>query len=313
MKIGVIGAGYWGRKHVQEYHDLGHQVIVFDLLKENLEWCKNKCNAIPVSDYHDILNDKDIKYVSICTPNSLHFQLGKEALGAKKNILIEKPLSQNSIQAMELFHLAKQNNLILMTGHIFRFNNAIKKVKELIETDHIGDIYHIRCDWHQMNSTVNYRDENIILDIGLHPLDIIYYLFNTLPEKISCIGWSFTQKFAEIANLSFELSLPKSNKISVVIDLNWITPIRNRTMTIIGSKKTIEIMCVKQEVRVIDNKTEESKMLEIVPNNTLRDELNYFLNCTNDDLLQNNEKPNGTVAANVIRMVEMASTSSVQN
>lgn len=307
MKIGVIGAGYWGRKHVQEYNNLGHQVIVFDLLKENLEWCKKECNAIAVGDYHDILNDKDIEYVSICTPNSLHFKMGKEALDSKKNVLIEKPLSQNSKLAEDLFHVAKQNNLILLTGHIFRFNNAIKQAKELIESGGIGCVYHVRCDWHQMNSTTNYRDENIVLDIGLHPLDIVYYLFNTVPEKMNCLRWSFTQKFAEIANLSFELSLSKTNKISVIIDLNWITPIRNRTMTIIGSKKTIEVMCVKQEVRVINNKTEESKLLEIVPNNTLRDELNYFLSCTNDDLLKNNEKPNGVVAANVIRMIEMAS------
>ena len=73
MKVGVIGAGYWGKKHVNEYHQLGHDVFVSDLSKDNLEFCKLNFGATPVNDYKEILSNNEIKTVSICTPNETHY------------------------------------------------------------------------------------------------------------------------------------------------------------------------------------------------------------------------------------------------
>ena len=75
MKVGVIGAGYWGKKHVDEYSALGHEIFVSDLSEENLEFCRLNYNAKTTNDYHDILNDDEIKTVSICTPNPTHHKI----------------------------------------------------------------------------------------------------------------------------------------------------------------------------------------------------------------------------------------------
>ena len=102
IKVGVIGAGYWGKKHVDEYTQLGHKVVVSDLRNENLEFCKLNFGAEIVADYNDILDDIEIEYVSICVPNSLHHKIALETLNKNKNILLEKPIALNSKDANEI-------------------------------------------------------------------------------------------------------------------------------------------------------------------------------------------------------------------
>lgn len=307
MKVGVIGAGYWGSKHILEYRKLGHQVLVFDPVSENLKQFQKISGIIFAKSYSDILRDEELLYLSICTPNQTHFKIGKEAILRGKNVLIEKPLTLNSDKAYELYKLAKRKDVKLMVGHIFRFNNAIGKTKHILSEGLLGKIYHVRFDWHQM--TTRMRDKNIILDIGLHPLDIIYYLFDTKPKKIDSVGQSFRNEFLETTLLNFNINTPNYGKIFCTIDLSWITPLRRRIMTIIGSEKTLEIKCVDQKIRLIDNVTEKSRDIHIVPNNSMQDELNYFLSCSKKELMKKNNKPNGLVGVNVIEMVERATKS----
>ena len=141
MKVGVIGAGYWGKKHVDEYSALGHEIFVSDLSEENLEFCRLNYNAKTTNDYHDILNDDEIKTVSICTPNPTHHKISIESLECGKNILLEKPIDVNSNESEKIIQLAKEKNLVLLIGHIFRFNNAIMKTKEIIQSKSLGKIF----------------------------------------------------------------------------------------------------------------------------------------------------------------------------
>jgi len=303
MIIGVIGVGYWGIKHVEEYIKLGHNVIVFDPLKKNLDICRKKFKVKIAHGYDEILENADIKYLSICTPNSTHYDLGKKAILKKKNVLIEKPLTTNSKKALELHHLALRNNVKLMSGHIFRFNNGVKKLRKIVIPSQLGKIYQIRCEWHQMTTIM--RDKNIILDIGFHPLDIIHNIFDSLPNKISINSYSFRNNFAENVILNFFIKTKNYSKIHVMIDLSWITPIRKRLLTIIGSKKTIQLDCSTQQIKQFNNKLLTDSEIKITSNNTLQDELNYFLTSKFKDLMFNDEIPNGKVSSKILKTIEL--------
>ena len=106
MKIGVIGAGFWGKKHVEEYTNLKHQVYVSDLSSENLSFCETNFRSIPVKNYNDIILDDEIRAVSICSPNSTHYKFAKEAIEAGKAVLIEKPIASNIAEAREIIKTA---------------------------------------------------------------------------------------------------------------------------------------------------------------------------------------------------------------
>ena len=143
IKIVVIGAGRWGKKHIEEYLKIKDVELswVSDLSKENLKLCEEKYNIKNVTtDYNDILSS-DIQAVSICTSNETHFEICKDALNAGKHVLVEKPLTLDSKKAYELVKIAKKSKKLLAVGHIFRYNNAINEVKKLVENNYFGELY----------------------------------------------------------------------------------------------------------------------------------------------------------------------------
>ena len=75
MNVAVIGTGYWGKKHVEEYNQLGHHVTICDNDEKNVSSCKEKFSFVDVKTLEQILDDSQIKYVSICTPNETHFNI----------------------------------------------------------------------------------------------------------------------------------------------------------------------------------------------------------------------------------------------
>ena len=127
MKVAVIGIGYWGIKHVEEYIALGHDVIVCDPDERNISTCKTKFNSITIQNLENILSDENIKCVSICTPNHTHFEITKKCLESQKHVFLEKPISTNLIDAEKLIEISDTRELVLQVGHLYRFNNSIKK------------------------------------------------------------------------------------------------------------------------------------------------------------------------------------------
>lgn len=307
MKVGVIGAGYWGKKHVDEYTKLGHEVFVSDLSKENLDFCKLNFGARPVSNYDEILNDKTIENISICTPNSTHYQMGLEALNAGKNILLEKPLATNTKDADELIKTSIEKNVILLVGHIFRFNNAINKVKELIRNKNLGQLYTVNICW--TNLELLWPDRDILFDLGVHPLDIIDNIFEKKPLGIFCVGEGFRQENPEFAIINFHLKDSSSKPLFVNIDLSWLNPIRNRRVIIVGSEKTVIVDCTIQKIKLINNQSGVEEEIPIEPNNTIRDELNFFLTNSENKEKINEPAPNGEVAKRIIETIEEAQKS----
>jgi len=312
MKVGVIGAGYWGKKHVNEYHQLGHDVFVSDLDKNNLEFCKLNFGAIPVNDYKEIFSNNEIQTVSICTPNQTHYEITLEALKAGKNILLEKPIAINTSQADEIIKTANSKNLILLIGHVFRFNNAINTLKELIKSKKLGRIYTIDISWTTLEPL--FPDRDILFDLAVHPLDILDNIFETKPSGIYCTGEGFRQENAEFAILNCHLVDSFGGKdIFVNIVMSWLNPIRNRRMVIVGYEKTAIVECVKQTIQLINNQSGVSEEIQITPNNTIRDELNYFLNRVTNNQNKNPFEPDGEVGKRIIESINTASKFLVKN
>jgi len=312
MKVGVIGTGYWGKKHVDEYNQLGHEVIVSDLSKDNLDFCKLNFGAKPVTDYHEILNDEEIKMISICTPNSTHFKLGKEALQAGKNVFLEKPIASSATEATELINLASEKKLVLQTGHLFRFNNAITKTKELIRAKELGRIYTINVSW--TNIEPLFPDRDILFDLGVHPLDVLDYIFEQKPSGVYCTGEGFRQDNPEFAIINYHLGDSFGGKdVFVNIVLSWLTPIRSRRMIIVGAEKTAIVDCVLQKIELINNKSGVSEQIHITPNNTIRDELYYFLDKSEKKEPIDDSKPSGEVGKRIVNLIEVATKSLKSN
>lgn len=308
MKIGVIGVGYWGKKHVEEYRNLGHEVLISDSIKENLDYCRTKFNALPTSNYTEILQDKEIQAVSVCTPNSTHHTIATEVLKAGKNLLIEKPIATHVKDADEIMNIAKSKNLVLMVGHIFRFNNAIEKVKKIVRDSDFGEVYTVNLKWNNLEPI--FYDRDILFDLGVHPIDIVDNIFGGDVIDVFCTGSGFRQENYEYCIINYRLSNSfNQTPIIVSIEMSWLNPIKQRTLTIVGSKNTLFVDCLLQKIEIIENNSKKTTNIDVIANNTIRDELEFFTESIKQKKPINEPMPNGSVAKRILEIIEKAKLS----
>jgi len=302
IKIGVIGAGRWGKKHIEEYLKLKDVELewVSDLAEENTKFCKEKYNLPNVTtNYNDVISS-DVEAVSICTSNETHFEICKNALLAGKHVLVEKPLTLDSKKAYELVKIAKKSDKILAVGHIFRYNNAINEIKKLVENNFFGNLYYLRLQWTIQWMPQIYPDKqlDIIVDMMPHLYDIMNYLTGLWPKKITCFGKAFIKK--DLEDTAFIICEFPNNLITHS-EISWTLPEKVRQVDVIGQKACAKIHAIPQEVTIFEN-SNEGKKLSIEVNNTLGDELRCFIDAVKNKSTITN---NGEIGAKVVELIEI--------
>lgn len=190
IKVGIIGTGFIGPAHIEALRRLGY-VDVVALADINEEVAKEKAELLYVEkyygDYRNLLEDKEIQVVHICTPNYLHYQIAKEALLIGKHVICEKPLAMNSQEGEELIRIAKENNLVNAVHFNLRFYPLMHHLKKMIERGELGKIFAVngsyQQDWLLYETDFNWRllpefggKSRAVADIGSHWLDLIEFV-----------------------------------------------------------------------------------------------------------------------------------------
>ncbi|HEY5586211.1 MAG TPA: Gfo/Idh/MocA family oxidoreductase [Ruminiclostridium sp.] len=190
IKVGIIGTGFIGPVHIDALRRLGF-VEVAAIADINEEVAKQKAEQLNVpqyyGDYHDLLRNKEIQAVHICTPNYLHFQICKDALSAGKHIVCEKPLAINIKEAEELVCLADEKELVNAVHFNLRFYPLIHEARAMVEKGELGRIVAIngsyQQDWLLYETDYSWRlqpelsgESRAVADIGSHWCDMIEYI-----------------------------------------------------------------------------------------------------------------------------------------
>ncbi len=298
MKTGVVGIGYFGKNHLREYINAGHEVIACDLKKENRDFAEEKFNAKTTSDLNELLDDDELTAVSICTQNSTHYEIAKKFIEKGKHVLLEKPMTLNSKQAFELVDLAEKNNVILSIGHIFRYNNGLIKLRELISSGELGEIFLAKLAWTNLNPPFE-DNRDIYFDLGPHALDIIYFILGKLPEKISCRGLPFRKNALQHETAFINCV---AGKTLINIDLSWVTPEKNRTVFVVGSEKSALIDCMTQQITLIENPDMSEKKVFVQASNALVEEIKDF---TESIKLNKKTASEGKIGAEIVKLIEL--------
>lgn len=303
IKVAVLGVGYWGRKIVDEYSTIPGVEIraVSDLSDENLAFCATRYGISGLfNDYSEVLQDDAITAVNVCLPNSMHYQVCKEALEAGKHVLVEKPMTLSAREGWELVTLAQENNLTLSVGHIYRFNNALTEIRRLIEQNFFGRIFTMNFQWKNLEPL--YPDRDVIFDLAPHYFDIVNYLTGLWPVAISCVGKPFRRdEMEEVAYIASELECGTIAHAH----LSWISPRKMRLIEIVGEKRSVLIDAVAQEVTVYESGY--TYRLGVERNNTIRTELLHFIRSIGDPLTET--RNSGTVGVKTVEMIERAKES----
>lgn len=252
MRISIIGYGYWGPNLVRNFNNTkGVEVAsVFDLSEKQLNRVQSSYPSIATTtNFNDVLKDDSIDAVAIATPVFTHFSLASEALKHGKHVLIEKPMTASTEEAVRLIDLAEQNGKILMVDHTYLYTNAVQKIKELIEKDVIGDIKYI--DSTRINLGLFQRDVNVLWDLAPHDISICSYLMKDKPLAIQAVGTSHTNNGIE--NIAYLTLFYPDNRIAH-FNCSWVSPVKIRQMLIGGDKKMILFNDLEntEKVRIYD-------------------------------------------------------------
>lgn len=188
ITVGIIGCGNIAKNaHAPSYHNNEQADVRYfcDILPERAEAMVRKygCGKA-VADYHEILEDPEIQAVSVCTPNNLHCKIATEALRAGKHVLCEKPAARTYPEALEMQRVQHETGKILNIGVVNRFNTAVNKIRELIASGELGEVYHVYGSFRSHRSipglggaftTRALSGGGVLIDWGVHFIDLILH------------------------------------------------------------------------------------------------------------------------------------------
>jgi predicted dehydrogenase len=324
IKVGVIGYGYWGPNLVRNFMAApGSDVArVCDMREERLAPLRKLYPGIKTcSQPKDLINDPEIDAVVIATPVSSHFELTLAALKAGKHVLVEKPLAARSDQARVLLEEAATRKLVLLVDHTFVYTDAVRKIRELIASGELGDIYYY--DAVRVNLGLFQHDVNVIWDLAIHDLSIMDYVLPEKPIAVSATGISHIPGQPE--NVAYITLFFSSAQIAHV-HVNWLTPVKVRHTLIGGSEKMIlyddlepseKLKVYDKGINVTPRQEDVYKMLvsyrsgdmwapRLDNTEALQTEALHFIDC-----VENNRQPDtdGPAGLRMVSMIEAAETS----
>ena len=276
LKIGIIGIGHLGSKHVSTYHELSEkaQIIgICDIKKDRTEELARQYGTAAFSDYKELLGKVDA--VNICVPTESHFEVAKFFLENKVHTFIEKPITTTADQADILIALAQKNNLKLQVGHVERFNSAFESIKHFTR-----DPLFIEC--HRLNRFPNRSlDIGVVMDLMIHDIDIILGIIHSPLKDISAVGVNVLTPLEDIASvrLTFE------NGCVCNLTASRVSEEVMRKIRIFQKNSYISLDYVNQEAFIY--KKHENQILKhslpIEKEQPLKKELDHFIDCVQLD------------------------------
>ena len=325
VKVGIIGQGYWGPKLTRNFVDLlgVDHVSIADFKEERLQDVLEHYPEIKTTRNGDDLIEGDADAVVIATPVHTHYPLAKKALLAGKHVFVEKPLSDSSTHAQELVTLAEEQKLSLLVGHTYVYNPAVEAIKTIIESGTLGNLFYIYSK--RVNLGLLQSDINVMWDLAPHDLSILCYTMNDVPASVMAVGENYVNHVTKKAEIVF-MNLKFSNNVRVSIRLSWLDPIKQRSMTIVGSKKMLVYDDIVDDKITIYDKgvkvppysitldefrasyhTGEKEIYQYEWVEPLRAECGQFVDCIINN--QTNSKSSGKEGLKIVRILETAQRS----
>jgi len=251
MKIAVVGLGYWGPNLVRNFSlsDNVSQVICCDLDAQRMKQIVRKFPHVKAASSFDDILKSDCDAVVVATPISQHYPLGMKALKHGKHVLIEKPLAMNSKECEELVRTAEDNKLVLMVDHTFLYTGAVRKMKEIVSSGEVGDLYYF--DSVRVNLGLFQHDVNVIWDLAVHDLSIMDYVLGQMPTAVSTTGLAHVPGKPE--NIAY-MTMFFDTTLIAHIHVNWLAPVKVRRTLLGGSRRMVvfDDLEASEKVKIYD-------------------------------------------------------------
>jgi predicted dehydrogenase len=263
LRAALVGTGYWGPNLANSIERTGKAVVHW-LCDENPENLGSLAPRYPHArttiDVGEVLRDTDVDAVFVATPTATHYELGKQALEAEKHVLIEKPITTSSREAAALVQLARRRDRVLMVGHVFEYNPAIRLVDDLIKAGELGEIYYMSFE--RTNLGPVRTDVSALWDLATHDASIMCDFMSAAPVSVTAAGQSYLNPGIDdvvFATFVFDRG------VAAHIHASWLNPNKVRQITVVGSKRmaVCDDLDLRQPVRLYDKRVSLPPLSEI--------------------------------------------------
>jgi UDP-2-acetamido-3-amino-2,3-dideoxy-glucuronate N-acetyltransferase len=318
VRVSVVGAGYWGKNLVRNYHALGALASVCDIDDETLDRVRKEYRVATTKDYDAILGDPVVDAVVIAVPAALHYDFTKRALQAGKDVFVEKPLALHAREGKELVDLANTQGLVLMVGHILEYHPAILELNRLIREGDLGKIQYIYSS--RLNLGKLRTEENILWSFAPHDISVILGILGELPVHATSQGGSFLNPPIVDTTLS-TLEFPSGVKAHIFV--SWLHPFKEQRLCIIGSEKMAvfddlepvkKLVLYAHRINWLDRKPVAERdggmVIPIPKEEPLERECEHFLECVRT---KSTPRTNGKNALHVLEVLDACGRSLNQN
>lgn len=237
IRIALVGCGHWGPNYLRifQFMEEVKTLLACDRDRERLKRIQRQYPAVQtVTEVSAVLENTKIDAVVIATPASTHYELVKQSIRAGKHVLVEKPLALRVDEALELVQLAESAQRILMVGHTFLYNPAVRKMKAYLDRGVAGKIYYLQAM--RTHLGLIRTDVSAVWDLAPHDISIFSYLLGKNPHKVVAVGAAhLKENLEDVAFISLFYDPPVTGHIHI----SWVDSNKVRQVAVIGSKARI--------------------------------------------------------------------------
>lgn len=248
-RVAAVGCGYWGPNLIRNLMEIpGIEVKV--LCDRDLSRARSLQHYYPqlkiTDSFDEVLADDTISAVVLATPAQTHARLAGQALQAGKHTFVEKPLALNSADCAGLTQLAAEKNRVLMVGHTFLYNDAVNRLRKIVEGGELGEVWYLHA--RRLSLGQIRQDVNALWNLAPHDVSIMLHLLHEMPERVSARGYRFLrQEVEDLVTVTLEFP---SGKVGL-IDVSWLSPNKVRDLTIVGSEKMVLYNDVNPDAMIV--------------------------------------------------------------
>lgn len=269
VKVAVVGVGHLGSLHARIYSEMeGVELVgVVDSQYSRAEDIARKYACLPFPSIGRI--PEEVEAVSVVVPTPEHHQVARDLLERGYHLLIEKPFTQDILQARELLRLAEKNNLLVQVGHVERFNPAIQAAEKVIQEPRFIEC-HRQAPFQPRGTEVG-----VVLDLMIHDLDIILHLIGSPVAELEAVGAPVLSRYEDIANARIKF---KNGSIANVT-ASRISPEKMRKISIFQDDAYISLNYITQQAWIYRKEGDRivSRLLSSTRGQPLQLELESFM------------------------------------
>jgi len=254
LKVGVIGAGAWGKNHVRTLASLPETSLaaVCEVDPGIRDRLTKQYPGTLVTDSVSALLER-VEAVVIASSARTHAELGRKAVEAGIPALVEKPFALTVADAEGLADLAARRGVPVLAGHLLEYHPVVEQLRRLVSERALGDLYYLYSQ--RVNLGQVRPDENALWSFGPHDVSVALFLLGDLPCTVAAQGHSYLQPGIE--DVVF-LTLTFASGVVAHAQMSWLDPHKERRLTVVGSKQmaVFDDMQPREKLRIYDKGVE---------------------------------------------------------